>query len=59
MSHIYEMFDAARSGKFDILLLFLQAGFDLNSVGARSGYGHMNLLTTVLTACREGGSQSQ
>lgn len=30
MSHIEKMFDAAKSGKIDILQLFLQAGFDVN-----------------------------
>lgn len=53
-SHITEMFDAAGSGKFDILHLFLQAGFDVNAIDPRSGYGGMSLLKTVLTTCRKG-----
>jgi ankyrin repeat protein len=44
------MFSAAEGGHFELLNIFLQAGFDVNAVDICLGYGHRNLLTTVLTA---------
>ncbi|KAJ5355429.1 uncharacterized protein N7496_012641 [Penicillium cataractarum] len=44
---------AARSANVELLKIFLDAGFDANSIDPTPGHGSMHVLTTVLTCSRQ------
>lgn len=53
LSHQKGMWQAARSANAGLLKIFLDAGFDANSINPTPGHGCMHVLTTALTCSRQ------